>query len=911
MSEPFYHISPSNIISGNDTEILVILENNDKIISGTLFFRQSDEISYQEVGMDFKNGSWVGIIPGERVQGSLIEYVVIFQNLNGGQIGVPLAIDPFASPLNFSVSMTASNLQNQNITKTSTSDYIDADILILAPEPGSLNRPDEIVISLSLFNAPIVDQDKYILYLDGTDVTENSLIDGEVLSFIPENELEIGLHNIRVLFKSTYGLDITPVEWAFNVSKGTRNMTESFKYKGYFNGKNSRNTASRNVVSEIVYNGKFEGELSWIKANFSLKNSSRESVYMQPLDRSTLSLRFTDYATFETGDSYPSLSPYILDGKRVRGQYLNLNLPYIKIQYVNGKLNRGVQYQNKLNGALKIIEDNTSIASNGGKIYSFTRKGYTFPRDILAARIAINAFKSFSTGFHFMKVKDNFSKVSLKVPGNSLFDVDSTLDNIEDGVYSYSEFLSDIIGPLDTIVIKDNDWDDGKPIENLALGFDLEKAFDNRQLVFQMAWNMTWTNNNISEGVISLDDADVLLDTLDDNAIMDIPIDDFPDPATYKDIITIHPLYMVPLVPLDPITFEKNPVRAILNMPSSAYNIRLKGSYSLNNLLLEYRQIGPEYKSYGNPYLTNNIREFIINDRLSLLGRRLMLLVGYNYKDNSLSETVANPLKTRTMTLNTTLVPGPGAVSLIFNLRSINQTNGIDSLEVNSYGDILADKREDSQAINSLVSINIPSSGPNSSSTIALNINSISYLDNLEIDRQKDYLFQKSNMKNYSANISSRFNNSLKTSLSVNKTIVYTPFLLSDGNNKKGVTETSWFSLSSKAQYQFDITLPSISWLDKINEIFENKLLFKTGLDYMTNGKNKDEEIQIFGIKMGAELDIVKNLVLSANASIRLNKSSGNVKDGLDNDSNGKIDDKGEKIIINNSGFFISLGYRF
>jgi len=346
-------------------------------------------------------------------------------------------------------------------------------------------------------------------------------------------------------------------------------------------------------------------------------------------------------------------------------------------------------------------------------------------------------------------------------------------------------------------------------------------------------------------------------------------------------------------------------------MPSSAYNIRLKGSYSLNNLLLEYRQIGPEYKSYGNPYLTNNIREFIINDRLSLLGRRLMLLVGYNYKDNSLSETVANPLKTRTMTLNTTLVPGPGAVSLIFNLRSINQTNGIDSLEVNSYGDILADKREDSQAINSLVSINIPSSGPNSSSTIALNINSISYLDNLEIDRQKDYLFQKSNMKNYSANISSRFNNSLKTSLSVNKTIVYTPFLLSDGNNKKGVTETSWFSLSSKAQYQFDITLPSISWLDKINEIFENKLLFKTGLDYMTNGKNKDEEIQIFGIKMGAELDIVKNLVLSANASIRLNKSSGNVKDGLDNDSNGKIDDKGEKIIINNSGFFISLGYRF
>ena len=44
---------------------------------------------------------------------------------------------------------------------------------------------------------------------------------------------------------------------------------------------------------------------------------------------------------------------------------------------------------------------------------------------------------------------------------------------------------------------------------------------------------------------------------------------------------------------------------------------------------------------------------------------------------------------------------------------------------------------------------------------------------------------------------------------------------------------------------------------------------------------------------------------------MRLNKSIGNTMDGVDNDNNGEIDDKGEKIIINNSGVFISLGYRF
>ena len=41
-----------------------------------------------------------------------------------------------------------------------------------------------------------------------------------------------------------------------------------------------------------------------------------------------------------------------------------------------------------------------------------------------------------------MKVKDNFSKISMKVPGASLFEIDSSLDDIDGGIYSYSEFLS-------------------------------------------------------------------------------------------------------------------------------------------------------------------------------------------------------------------------------------------------------------------------------------------------------------------------------------------------------------------------------------------------------------------------------------------------------------------------------------
>ena len=165
-----------------------------------------------------------------------------------------------------------------------------------------------------------------------------------------------------------------------------------------------------------------------------------------------------------------------------------------------------------------------------------------------------------------------------------------------------------------------------------------------------MGWNMSFTNYNIWAGTANKDSLDLLMDTLSDGKLMGnfevATIGDFIE--SWKDIFTVNPLYMSPILPIDPIAAEENRVRAIMNMPASAYYLRVKGSYSFNNILIEYRQLGSEYKSFGNPYLTNNIREFTINDRLSALGRRLMIVAGYKYRDNKLSELVANPIATRT-----------------------------------------------------------------------------------------------------------------------------------------------------------------------------------------------------------------------------------------------------------------------
>ena len=184
-------------------------------------------------------------------------------------------------------------------------------------------------------------------------------------------------------------------------------------------------------------------------------------------------------------------------------------------------------------------------------------------------------------------------------------------------------------------------------------------------------------------------------------------------------------------------------------MPSSAA-YKDKGSYTFNNILLEYKQIGPQFYTFGNPYMTNNIREFTIKDRLSLLERRLMFVVGYSSKDNNLSEIVLNPLKTKTYMLNSTLVPGPGAPSIVFNMQVIGKNNGIDSVEVDSLGQFLKDNREDSRALNTLFSINIPGSVGPISNTLALNFNSITYKDVLK--QMKNMLTSQGGMIIFSKN---------------------------------------------------------------------------------------------------------------------------------------------------------------
>ena len=109
---------------------------------------------------------------------------------------------------------------------------------------------------------------------------------------------------------------------------------------------------------------------------------------------------------------------------------------------------------------------------------------------------------------------------------------------------------------------------------------------------------------------------------------------------------------MSPLVPIDLNAYGSSPISSIINMPSSAFNIKLRGNYSRNSVLIEYRQIGPEYVSLANPFLRNNTRQFTISDRVTLLDRKMFLNIGFKHLDNKILKTTISPLNTNTFFMN-------------------------------------------------------------------------------------------------------------------------------------------------------------------------------------------------------------------------------------------------------------------
>ena len=874
-----YHIAPSSANLGEDLTLKVSLIDIEKPIQGTLYYRLPGGKSYLEIPFADTGFNWEATIPSFGLTDKGIEYLISFEFLNNRIISYP-RVDPFNNPI---------------FVQTIESSYgfgdpLEADVLILSPNPNSDIEKDEAVIAVSFFNAEEVNKSSVSIFVNGEDRTNEMIFDGDILIYSPSNII-VGSYSVEIQMRNTDGLNLEPIIWSFNVIGYPKIKQKSLTYYGRLNSKVSIEKISDNQLSIAELSGNITVDARWAQLDTDLRISSKESVYNQPFNRLGNAISFGRFLEVNMGDQYPQFTPLTIDGKRVRGLGVDLDFNWLRFQFINGELNRPVQRKSGLNGAYRLLYDLTSSELDGSKTYYLDRAGYEFKRDIVGARLSTKILNKIELGAHILKIRDDTTSVKKNVPQGEFY-VDSTIVGINAGNYNIDSFLAQLSGNGYSLNLPKSRWKGEKPKDNVVLGFNIGTFLDDRKIAVDFDWNLSLFNKDIWDGALTIAQLDTTLDDSLDGYIGRIYDEDGKplqstseistdqilfNPESLKDFFIIN-TNMTPLVPIDLTNITSSPIKTIINMPSSAFRFSLKGNYSRNNIMFEYQQLGPEYRSLANPFLRNNTRKITISNRVSLLDQKIFINIGFKHLDNKILKTVVNPLNTNTFYINATFFPGSGLPSFSYNYQNINKNN--EKTKLDSVGSRMIDLREDSDASTSMIAFTIPFNSRAVKNNLTINLGNVINLDNFSRKRSLDYLYPKTDSRSFSLNLSSVFSSQFRTYSQFNRTNLEIPSIVNGGLIKIPFT---WTSLSFSANRKF----------------FNDKLLGRSEISLLSNQSKISSKL--LGLRLGVDYDIQSNLSSSVMGHLKLSY----VESGINNMQSSK------GFSINSSGVIFLLNYKF
>jgi len=440
-----FHEKPFDATMGEDLTLSVLPLTDAEILDAKGYFRITGNLSYQEIPMIQEGTYWQMTIDGRLLSDQGIEYCFIFQLSNGAILAAPDDENPFEQP--FSLSINSSNVANNSssINQPEFDEVVKGDILILSPEPYSEISPRDAIIAVSLFNVTNIDSSSIQLLFNEKDVTDKAEISGGIIAFSPE-KLDKGRHQVEILLSTVDGRTVQPTLWTFTVRKGSI-LSSQFEYRGEINTKVSSDIVGKNILNVAELNAKGKAKVEFADVNVNYRYTSRENPYSQPLNRSSFSINFMKYLDLKFGDFYESVTPYTIDGRRIRGISVDLNLRFFRAQIIRGQLNRSVQYLNKVDGGYSLLGSETAIDSLGRPVFTLDRKGYTFEKNVALTRLSVNLF-DYHFGLHFMKANDDVNSINPFISNGNFYvdsaDVtyDDSLFSIPIGTYSYTVFSS-------------------------------------------------------------------------------------------------------------------------------------------------------------------------------------------------------------------------------------------------------------------------------------------------------------------------------------------------------------------------------------------------------------------------------------------------------------------------------------
>ena len=169
-------------------------------------------------------------------------------------------------------------------------------------------------------------------------------------TLIPVGVVELSMDNTEPVAGVQFNLNSTLNDFSINQVSGT--------------------TLSIGETTTII-----EGGWDWFKLSTLIKYSTEETPFSQPRNRISTTIRSSDFVTIQLGDFTPVINPYLVQGKRVRGIGVNIDLKSLKLQTISGELERPVQGYLSNDRSYLITEIN--IDSTGLNKYAY----FFFPKE--------------------------------------------------------------------------------------------------------------------------------------------------------------------------------------------------------------------------------------------------------------------------------------------------------------------------------------------------------------------------------------------------------------------------------------------------------------------------------------------------------------------------------------------------
>ena len=873
------HVPPAGAVAGQPVTLEVIVDGSGQVVEARLFHRIAGQSGYQEQDVVFVRSTWQGTIPGHLVSEEGLEYAFVFNLSDGSSLGYPER-DPLSSPKFINVAPALAKPTPTRSPVRQTGPRLASQVLVLSPNEGELVKQKDVLLAVSLFSVNGVDPNQVRFFVDDQDVTAYAEITTDIATYIAP-ELEVGLHTARIEIVNIYSYELEPTTWTFAVGGSGSQIAAAaaeFEYTGKIRSDFSLNQVSGTTLSVGETTTTLEGGWEWFKIRADIKRSTQENLFAQSKNRLSFTVRSSDFVTIRMGDFTPVLSPYLVEGKRVRGVGTDFNLKWLRLQTVSGELERPIQGYLTDDKSYKITDITTD--STGLPLYILDRRGYTFARQYIAGHLGINLFNRVHFGVFGQKAKDELGSVlpQLNSANFTVPDWQNSISvaGIDSGIYSFSNFETALQGVGSYELAKQN-WGGEKPMDNIVGGFDFGFSFDDRRLVFESAWAMSMLNRNIWDGSMSIADLDTALDdslddyigrSYDENGKVTssgFSVEGLPDPSQFEDVFVAN-IYMTPLIPIDIQAIQETPLAAVMNMPSSAYNMKIRAFYYGNTIEMKYSQVGPEFKSLANPYLSSNLREFIFSDRFRVFDNKLSLGFEYKSRNNKILRTVVDPYKQKTSTTTMAFSPGAGMASFSGSFQNVQRTNEkttLDTLIYTSYTgkDSISfiDNREDTQTKNRFFSVNVPIIGNGRRFNFLLTYNSVDVEDQLEAQRTPGHIQKAANSEALSLITSAKFASPLQTTLTLSRYKVQIPLQSSVTVSEN---ESRLTTVGGNASYGL--------WGGKAKLSGGLSLLNATGISQFT----------FIGLNGGGELKPFGSLVLRASLSSKIKSTDEGIEVG-------------------------------